>query len=258
MILNPDTDLHDGALSALLDAVRAHPDALITPKLLNPDGSVNACGNEMHYTGITTCRGIGEPADTYAETHPAPLISGAAFIARRALLAELGGFDARYFMYHEDADLSLRARSRGYRVLCAADAVVTHHYDLQMSPSKLYFLERNRLLTLLKNLEGRTLLRLGFPLLLTELATWAFALSRGPAYLGARARGYLWLWRERRAWTNERSQVQAQRRVPDAQLLAFTTAELPLDQLTSPRLARLLGAITRPVYRWFQPRLAPA
>ena len=54
LILNPDTELHDDALRTLLDAVRAHPDALVTPKLLQPDGTVNACGNQMHATGITS------------------------------------------------------------------------------------------------------------------------------------------------------------------------------------------------------------
>lgn len=258
LILNPDTELHDGALAALVDAVRKHPGALITAKLLSPDGTVNACGNEMHYTGITSCRGIGKPADAYAGTESVPLVSGAAFIARRNLLDDLGGFDARFFMYHEDSDLSLRARSRGCQILCAADSVVTHHYLQGMSPNKLYHLERNRLLTLFKNLEARTLIRLALPLLLTELATWVFALSRGPEYLGARARGYVWLWRERRTWAAERAKAQGLRRVSDAQLLATSTVDLPFDQLTNPRIARFLDSVTGPVFRLLRPRSAPA
>lgn len=108
---------------------------------------VNACGNEMHYTGITSCRGLGMPTEAFTGLHEVPLVSGAAFIARRGLLNNLGQFDELFFMYHEDTDVSLRARSRGHRILCAASAVVTHHYELQMSPTKFYYLERNRLLT---------------------------------------------------------------------------------------------------------------
>lgn len=258
LILNPDTELHDGALATMVHAVREHPDALVTPKLLNPDGTVNACGNEMHYTGITSCRGMGMASEAFAGLQPAPLVSGAAFIVRRDLLHDLGAFDERFFMYHEDTDLSLRARSRGHRILCIADAVVTHHYELQMSPTKLYYLERNRLLTLLNNLEAQTLIRLGLPLLLTELATWIFALLSGPHYLLARARGYAWLWRERRAWTTARATAQARRSVADAILLAVSTPDLPFEQLTNPQIGRLLSAVTSPVFRLLRPRLATA
>lgn len=258
LILNPDTELHEGALATLLDAVRAHPDALVTPKLLGPDGTVNACGNQMHPTGITTCRGLGDPADAHVGTFPVPLVSGAAFVARRDLLLELGGFDARYFMYLEDTDLSLRARSRGYRVLCAADAVVTHHYRLGMTPAKFEYLERNRLLTLFRHLEARTLRRMVVPLLLTELATWAYALLKGPAYLAARGRGYGWLWRER-AWLREaRAAQQSARCVDDAGLLAGSETTLPFGQLVaSASVARWLERLTAPLYRWTLPPARP-
>lgn len=258
LILNPDTELHDGALRTLLDAVHAHPDALITPKLLQPDGTVNACGNQMHATGITSCRGLGEPSGAYAGTRPVPLVSGAAFIARREVLLELGGFDPRYFMYLEDTELSLRARSRGHPVLYAADAEVTHHYALGMNPTKFHYLERNRLLTLALHLEARTLRRMALPLLLTEAATWAYALTKGAAYLSARARGYAWLWRHREDVRAGRREAQRRRRVDDATLLAGSDPVLPFGQLVAdPRLARMLERLTTPLYRWTTPATRP-
>ncbi|WP_198175306.1 glycosyltransferase family 2 protein [Spirosoma telluris] len=57
LFLNPDTELWPGCLERLMTTARQYPSALITPKLLNPDGTINACGNQMQYTGITTCRG---------------------------------------------------------------------------------------------------------------------------------------------------------------------------------------------------------
>ncbi len=56
LFLNPDTELAPDCLDQLMATARKHPDALITPKLLKPDGTINACGNEMHYTGLTTLR----------------------------------------------------------------------------------------------------------------------------------------------------------------------------------------------------------
>ena len=256
-ILNPDTEAHDGALAELLRVAREHPDALVTAKLLNPDGTVNACGNVMHPTGITVCRALGEPAENHAGVQEVPAISGAAFLARTETLRELGGFDESYFMYLEDVDLSLRARARGHPVLCAADAVITHHYDLGMRPEKFYLLERNRWLTLLKNYQRATLWRLAPALALTELATLAFALLRGPAYLGARLRASAWLWRERDAWRAARHSAQATRRVDDGAILASAPTALPFDQLVaSGRTARWLDALTQPLYRLLVPRFS--
>ena len=251
LVLNPDVWLHPGALEVLLRAAQTHPRALITPKLLNPDGTVNACGNQMHYTGITTCRGLGDPPQRYRGLHAVPLISGAAFITSREVLEALGGFDAAYFMYLEDTDLSLRARLLGFEVLCAADACATHAYTLGMNPRKFYYLERHRLLTLLKILEGRTLWRMLPALLLTEAAVWAFAFLRGPRYLAARLWGYAWLWRHRTALRAKRRVIQRSRRVSDPVLLGEALIALPFDQLVrSPGLARWLDRLTRPLYRW--------
>lgn len=256
LVLNPDTELTPGALTTLLSAAKTYPKALITAKLLKPDGRVNACGNEMNYTGITACRGLDQHPDAYRGIGPVPLLSGAAFMAPRDVLLDLGGFAEEHFMYHEDVDLSLRAKLRGYPLLCAHEAIITHHYTLGMSSTKFYFLERNRLLTLFRILERRTLIKLIPALLLTELATWCFALLRGPAYMWARGRGYRWLWRNKKQWCSARQEIQSTRRVSDAKLLEDSLASLPFTQLTPHRqLSTMLTAVVTPMYQLLRPRL---
>jgi len=45
ILLNPDTELHDAALTALAAYLRAHPAVgVVGPRLLNPDGSVQSAG----------------------------------------------------------------------------------------------------------------------------------------------------------------------------------------------------------------------
>ena len=252
LILNPDTEVGPGALAALLTAARVQPFALITPKLLRPDGRVNACGNEMHYTGLVWCLGLGQPAEKYQGLQPVPLLSGAAIIGRTEVFRDLGGFDEQFFMYYEDTDLSLRAKLRGYRLFCLADAEITHHYTLNMTPGKLYQLERNRLLTLFKVLSGRTLRQLLPALLLTEAATWSFSV-RGWSYVRARARVYGWLWRHRFELRQTRSEVQRSRRCSDADLLGQSSLALPIGQVSAPALGRLVNAVCVPIYRLLKP-----
>lgn len=247
--LNPDTELWPGAIASLVAEAGSRPRALITAKLMNPDGSVNACGLELHYTGLATCRGLGDDSAAYPGLHRVALLSGAAFVIAREVFNELGGFDDAYFMYFEDVDLSLRARLAGLALFCDGRALVTHRYGLAMSPRKFYLLERNRLLTMLKVFEARTLRRLLLPLLFTELLTWAYAAAKGPRYLAAALRAYAYLWAERGRWLAARAEWQERRLLPDAHILRDATATLPLDQLVPQRRLRsLLDVVTRPLY----------
>ncbi len=248
LFLNPDTYLAPGCLARLMATAHAHPTAFLNPKLLNPNGTVNACGNECHYTGITTCRGLNQPANRYTTLEAVPLLSGAALMAPTAAVRALGGFDERFFMYFEDADLSFRARLAGHPLLCEARAEITHFYRLGLSPQKFYYLERNRLLTFRKNFSQRTWRQLLPGLLLTEALTWAFAL-RGVPYLRARVRTYAWLWQHQRQLA---SPVYAPG-LDDTDLLAGSSLALPIDQLMPGRLGTFVNTILTGFYRFLAP-----
>ncbi|WP_375447424.1 glycosyltransferase family 2 protein [uncultured Fibrella sp.] len=254
LFLNPDTELHTGALQQLMQTAQAHPQAFINPKLINPDlTTINACGNQMQYTGITTCRGINELSSAYTGLTTVALLSGAALLAPTGLMRDLGGFDESYFMYFEDADLSLRARLRGYTLLCNQDAVITHYYRLGMNPVKFYYLERNRLLTLRKVLNQRTWRQLLPALILTELLTWGFSL-RGITYLKSRFQTYAWLWQHRRAIRLQNEVIQQTRQLTDTQLMMGSTVAIPFEQLVPNPVGGLIKAILSPLYRALKPR----
>ncbi|PSR25866.1 MAG: glycosyltransferase family 2 protein [Sulfobacillus benefaciens] len=232
-IANPDTVWDTDVLARLRETAERFPEALINPAIIQPNGLVNAYGNTMHVTGITTCVDLGETWSDQGERYRFPLsASGAVIFAKASVWRELRGFDPDYFLYFEDTNLSLRAFLRNIPVVCDTRARVVHHYDLKMSPNKFYWLERNRLLTLFEILEARTLRRLWPGLLLTEAATWAFAILHGPRFILARFKGYIWLWRHRKSWLRKREIIQATRQVPDGPLLQRMTYELPLGQLT--------------------------
>ncbi|WP_223865995.1 glycosyltransferase family 2 protein [Salipiger aestuarii] len=143
LLLNPDTEVHDGAIDALLAFSREHPQAGITGgRTVFPDGSLNIASCWMRITpwsafcmatGLTAMfrgsaafnpEGMGSWArDSVREVD---IVVGCFLMIPRALWDKLGGFDLKYFMYGEEADLCLRARALGYRPAITPDAQIMH------------------------------------------------------------------------------------------------------------------------------------
>jgi len=143
LLLNPDTEVHPQAIDNLLDFARAHPEAGITGgRTVFPDGSLNiaSCWNRITpwsvfcmVTGLTAAfrdspvfnpEGIGGwQRDDVREVD---IVVGCFLMIPRALWAELGGFDLKYYMYGEEADLCLRARAKGYHPMITPDAQIMH------------------------------------------------------------------------------------------------------------------------------------
>ena len=79
--------------------------------------------------------------------------SGAAGVYSRKLIDRVGPVDERYFAYGEDTELGLRARKAGFSCYYVPKAVVYHKYSATggaYTLQKVFFVERNRVWTLLK------------------------------------------------------------------------------------------------------------
>ena len=251
--LNPDTIAQVGWLDALLAPLADPTVGISTAKIVMMANTqrINACGNTMHYTGITTCRGLDRPATAPELAAPADVsaASGACFALRRDLWHELGGFDDTFFTYLEDTDLSLKARLAGYRIVYVPDAIVQHDYTNRFSPRKLYYLERNRLTMLLRVYSLRTLITILPALILASLVTWGYALLHGRASIMALLRAYGWLLIHISDIQRARRRTQALRRVSDAALFAAMPAALDIGQLAPAPAARFSRAVFDPVFR---------
>lgn len=92
----------------------------------------------------------------------------AASIIRRNVFDKISGFDEDYYMYLEETDLSWRVWLLGYRVVFIPQAIAYHAFNTPRKDFKRYYPKyivryygcRNYILTLLKNLELVTLLKI--------------------------------------------------------------------------------------------------
>ncbi len=254
-ILNPDTEPDSSWLGALVMALEDCPMAgLATSKIVLFDQrwQINTCGNEVHYTGLATCRGLGQPSNTYTDSALVPAVSGAAFLIRRELFARLGGFDERFFMYLEDTDLSWRAGLQGYSCLFVPTSIVAHHYTTRITPTKLFYLERNRYLMLLQNFQWWTLLLLVPALVLTEITTWGFAVLHRKHHLHAKVRACVWIVRHPRLIHTTRRRVQRIRLKSDAYIIRQFGYRLPIEQVSSNVVALPVRFLVEPLFRLWQ------
>ncbi|GAB4237144.1 MAG: hypothetical protein Kow00109_10920 [Acidobacteriota bacterium] len=172
-ILNADVRPEPTWLEELAATLDRHADvAAAAPKMLLAErpGILNGVGGAMNRLGYTWDRGMGEEdRGQYDEPAEVLFAPAAAALFRREAFLGSGGFDARFFMYHEDVDLGWRLWLLGHRILTAPAAVVYHHFggstrgEKGMSWREIIG-ERNNIRSLLKNYEaanlGRVLLRL--------------------------------------------------------------------------------------------------
>lgn len=253
--LNPDTVVTAGWLEALIDALERHPRAGLATARLLLKGSrerLNACGNQVHVSGLATCRGMGRPAADYAREEEVSAVSGAAFVISRKLFDDLGGFDDGFFLYLEDTDLSLRARLSGRTCLYVPAAVVEHDYALRFGPRKTYYQERNRYLMLLKTFRWPTLLVLSPTLLLAEVVTWGFVLLRERRNLSNKLRAGGWILGHWGRVMRGRAQAQARRAVRDRDLLALHDFRLPFEQVGDDAMTRVAHVLFDPLFYIFR------
>ncbi len=199
------------------------------------DGTtINSAGNPVHFTGIVWAGGHGESIATAPPAGEVTALSGACLAIPRSTWEEVGGLPERYFLYHEDVDISLRLRLAGGALGIEPAAIVDHDYEFGAREHKWRWLERNRWAFLIRVYPAALLALLAPALLLTELALIpaAFAAGWGRQKLAASGEAIRWLPRLLR----ERRQVQASRTVSAAEFAAWLTPDL--DSPFIPAIAR--------------------
>lgn len=216
LLLNPDTETYLAAIKNILCFARGHPEAgIVGGQTRFPDGSLNpaSCWQRMTPwslfasaiglscmfpdSGVFNPEGMGGwKRDSVRQVD---IVVGCFLMISRKLWNELGGFDKRYFMYGEDADLCLRAAELGYRPMITPDARIMHLVGASTS------IRAEKAVAVMR--AKATLIRDHWPLWQIPLGLglmWLWGAVRYLASLIAREEderaGLRFLWTERKSW----------------------------------------------------------
>lgn len=199
---------------------------------------INSAGNPVHFTGIVWAGNHGRPLEAAPAASEVPCLSGACLAIPLETWRRLGGFPERFFLYHEDVDLSLRLRLAGGTLGIEPTAVVDHDYEFGAREHKWRWLERNRWAFLIRVYPTPLLLLLAPALLATELALLPASVAAGWGRQKLAATGEVLRWLPR--LLRERRQIQAMRTVSAAEFASRLTPNL--DSPFIPAAARSFPA----------------
>lgn len=144
IILNPDVFFEANVIDELVNYMEANPDiGLISPKIFFPSGELQyLCKRYPSLLVLFARRFIPkrfqrlvkkrldwyEMRETgYDRAMDVPYLSGCFMFFRKQYLDEIGYFDEKFFMYLEDADITLRM-SQKYRAVFYPHVHIYHHW----------------------------------------------------------------------------------------------------------------------------------
>jgi GT2 family glycosyltransferase len=218
LLLNPDTVVLDHAIERLVNFARSNPGrGLYGGRTVKRDGTLeqSSCW-ALPTVWSMTCFALGLTTlfrnSTWFDPESIPgwhrdtvrevgIVTGCLLLVPRDVWSKLGGFDERYFMYGEDADLAFRARRIGFRPVICPEACIVHDVGKASATraDKLLLLFRGKATLLREHFSGWRK-----SLVLLELQA-GVGLRTLLANLGLRsnrpeADGWRKVWSERRDW----------------------------------------------------------
>lgn len=142
LFLNPDARLSPADLRSLAAAADADPRiGAVGPRIVTEYGQLDYSIRRFPRLRSTYAQAafvhrfvprspwadeVVRDVGRYEHAGPADWLSGACLLVRRVVLERIGGFDERFFMYCEDADLCRRVWDAGYRVHHVPTATAVH------------------------------------------------------------------------------------------------------------------------------------
>ena len=139
VVINPDVYLKEDTIGDLIAYLEEHETVgMVTPKVLNMDGSEQFLPKRppsIRYVILSKFKPFRKHRQFYTRevdqldtSTEIEFCSGCFFAIRTELFRKIGGFDRRYYMYFEDADISRTVLNEGYRIVFRPETAIYHEW----------------------------------------------------------------------------------------------------------------------------------
>lgn len=236
LLLNNDTEVTAGFLNKLVGlAEKDSKIGVIQPKILIMDNPslLDNTGSFFTRTGFLAHRGFMEKDSVkFSQTQEVFSAKGACLLIRKSLVDKIGLFDEDFFSYFEESDFCWRIWMSGAKVVFFPQVVIYHKVGFTIKRLDVlninYHYYKNRISSLIKNLEIRNLVPILFFHLLISLGITGIFLLKGSfknSWMIIKA--ILWNILHFPLLLEKRSKIQRARRVTDKEI--FNKLAKPVD-----------------------------
>ncbi|HEX5895851.1 MAG TPA: glycosyltransferase [Thermoleophilaceae bacterium] len=136
LLLNEDSELRDGAVSALLDALESDAGAAAAgAQLLTSEGEPTACAWRLPDIPWALAAAVFMQErvavqSTGSEVREVGWVQSSAVLVRREAAEQVGWLDGDFFVYSDETDFCRRLKDAGWRILFVPGARAVHHDQL--------------------------------------------------------------------------------------------------------------------------------
>ena len=143
LLLNEDSELQEGAVRALLDALEADPAAAVgSAQLLTSAGESTPCAWRLPDIPWALAAAVFlqdrvAVESTGTSVREVGWAQSSAMLVRREAAEQVGWLDGDFFVYSDETDFCKRLRDAGWRILFVPCARAVHHDQLGTDPGSM-------------------------------------------------------------------------------------------------------------------------
>jgi len=253
--LNLDVSLDERWLQELVSTAENFPECGIVQSkiLLFPrneaeklDPKINTLGNVFHYLGFGFTSFYNQPSSRFTETESVQIkgyASGCSILIKKEVFEKIGLFNEEFYMYHDDLEFCWRAKLAGFTILLAPQSLVYHKYEFSRSTKMVYFMERNRYLTLFEYYDWKTIAVFLPMLAIMEFGQLFFALKNN--WLDKRFEMYRYFLTGS-TWTliqKARIHLSKIRKIKDCDIIKDFESQIKFQEVANPLLDKVANPI---------------
>lgn len=257
--VNMDTEMNPTWLSELVSALENNSEAGIAQSkiLLFPKNEeeknnpkINSLGNVIHFLGFGFTSAYGE-ADREIEGYPEikGYASGCSLIIRAEVLDKIGGYNEEYYMYHDDLEISLKVKLAGYKVILAPRSVIYHKYEFSRSTKMIYYMERNRYLTIMTFYPLYLILLIALPWIVMDLGMAFYSIIGGWFKEEMKIYGYFFHFKNYVKIEEEKAKIESFSSVSFSKIAQGFVGKIEFTEIANPILSYIVNPLLG-LYWW--------